>query len=73
MGWLEDKERIISLEAEVFRLREEIQIASAVCAEELAKGPVLGYGLDGPYADHWRGLKARFDSALAENILAVPE
>lgn len=66
MGWLEDKERILALEAAVFRLRAEIEIARAVCDEELAKGPVLGYGLDGPYADHWRGLRARFDDALKE-------
>ncbi len=66
MGWLEDKERIMALEAEVFRLREELMVMVAICDEEIGKAAVLSYALDGPYVEHWRGLKARFEAALAE-------
>jgi hypothetical protein len=68
MGWLEDKERILALEAEVLRLREEIMVAIVTCDDELAKAPVLGYDLSGPYCEHWRALRERFRTALQHRV-----
>jgi hypothetical protein len=68
MGWLEDKERILALEAEVVRLRSELQVAVVTCDEELAKAPLLGYDLNGPYVERWRSLKERFDTALQQRV-----
>jgi hypothetical protein len=68
MGWLEDKERILALEAEVVRLRGEVQVALVTCDEELTKAPLLGYDLNGPYVERWRSLKDRFAQALEKRM-----
>jgi hypothetical protein len=69
MGWLEDKERILALEAEIVRLRNELTVALVTCDEELAKAPLLGYDLNGPYVERWRDLKERFQTALQRQVL----
>lgn len=68
MGWLEDKERILALEAEVVRLRNELSVALVTCDEELQKAPLLGYDLNGPYVERWRELKERFRVALQQQV-----
>ena len=71
MGWLEDQERIIALEAEVAqwrgevtRLRLEVLAAVSLCEEQIATAPLMGYPMDGAYVSRWREAKARFDEAL---------
>ena len=66
MGWLEDKERILYLESEVRRLKLEVEVALELCVDELARMPLLGYGLSGPTVERWQRLKARFEAALTD-------